>query len=37
MPCFFVPQALQRAHTSVGVDELTQYTEWTEEFGEEGA
>lgn len=30
-------QALTRTHTSVGQDELTQYTEWTEEFGEEGA
>lgn len=29
--------ALTRSHTSVGVDELTKYTEWTEEFGEEGA
>ena len=30
-------QALTRTHTSVGEDELLKYTEWTEEFGEEGA
>lgn len=29
--------ALTRTHTSVGEEELTRYTEWTEEFGEEGA
>ena len=29
--------ALTRTHTSVGQEELRQYTEWTEEFGEEGA
>ncbi len=29
-------KALQRAHSSVGADELTRFVQWTEEFGQEG-
>ena len=29
-------KALQRAHSSVGNDELTRFVQWTEEFGQEG-
>ncbi len=29
-------KALQRAHSSVGADELTRFIQWTEEFGQEG-
>ena len=29
-------QALNKAHASVGSDELDQYEQWTQEFGQEG-